>query len=214
MVKEQRLSNKIVRRSFAKIDEALGMPNLIDVQKKSYKWFLEEGLSEVLREVSPIYDHSENLCIEFVDFTFDFIDTNDIVAEFRQADPRRQTDITGSDDSNFHFFLSFIHKSKFWDLSVIINKPPANSSPEDFCAQRRRSRAAVRLFQSLLINNPRMKNFQPMPEKRTKKRALFLLQGTTLLFIFFSVVVLPGKPGGNQNIPFTEYPAEYTVSCS
>ena len=50
MVKEQRLSNKIVRRSFAKIDEALGMPNLIDVQKKSYNWFIEEGLKEVLHE--------------------------------------------------------------------------------------------------------------------------------------------------------------------
>ena len=71
MVKEQRLSNKIVRRSFAKIDEALGMPNLIDVQKKSYNWFIEEGLKEVLHEVSPIYDHSENLCIEFVDFAID-----------------------------------------------------------------------------------------------------------------------------------------------
>ena len=38
MVKEQRISNKIVRQSFAKIDEALEMPNLIDVQKKSYEW--------------------------------------------------------------------------------------------------------------------------------------------------------------------------------
>ena len=71
MVKEQRLSNKIVRQSFAKIDEALEMPNLIDVQKKSYQWFLDEGLREVLRDVSPIVDHSGNLCIEFVDFTID-----------------------------------------------------------------------------------------------------------------------------------------------
>ena len=71
MVKEQRISNKIVRQSFAKIDEALEMPNLIDVQKKSYQWFLEEGLREVLRDVSPIVDHSGDLCIEFVDFTID-----------------------------------------------------------------------------------------------------------------------------------------------
>ena len=71
MVKEQRLSNKIVRQSFAKIDEALEMPNLIDVQKKSYQWFLDEGLQEVLRDVSPIVDHSGNLCIEFVDYVID-----------------------------------------------------------------------------------------------------------------------------------------------
>ncbi len=73
MVKEQRISNKIVRQSFAKIDEALDMPNLIDVQKKSYEWFLTEGLQEVLRDVSPIIDHSGNLCIEFVDFTIDSV---------------------------------------------------------------------------------------------------------------------------------------------
>ena len=71
MVKQHRLSNKIVRQSFAKIDEALEMPNLIDVQKKSYQWFLDEGLHEVLRDVSPIIDHSGNLCIEFVDFAID-----------------------------------------------------------------------------------------------------------------------------------------------
>ncbi|MBQ9693005.1 MAG: DNA-directed RNA polymerase subunit beta, partial [Clostridia bacterium] len=71
MVKEQRISNKIVRRSFAKIDEALEMPNLIDVQKKSYQWFLDEGMSEVLRDVSPIVDHSGNICIKFVDFSID-----------------------------------------------------------------------------------------------------------------------------------------------
>ena len=71
MVKDQRLSNKIVRKSFAKIDEALGMPNLIDVQKKSYQWFLDEGLREVLRDVSPITDHTGKICIEFVDYSID-----------------------------------------------------------------------------------------------------------------------------------------------
>ncbi len=71
MVKDQKLSNKITRKSFAKIEEALEMPNLIDVQKKSYQWFLDEGLREVLRDVSPIIDHSGNLIIEFVDFSID-----------------------------------------------------------------------------------------------------------------------------------------------
>jgi len=70
MVKEHKLG-RTTRMSFSKIDEVLEMPNLIEVQKKSYQWFLEEGLKEVLSDVSPIIDYSGNLHIEFVDFTID-----------------------------------------------------------------------------------------------------------------------------------------------
>ena len=70
MIKEQKLG-KTTRMSFSKIDEALEMPNLIEVQKKSYKWFLEEGLMEVLRDVSPITDYSGNLFIDFVSYSID-----------------------------------------------------------------------------------------------------------------------------------------------
>ena len=70
MVKEHKLG-KNTRLSFAKIDELIEMPNLIDVQKKSFKWFLEEGLMEVFRDMSPITDNSGNLSIDFVSFTLD-----------------------------------------------------------------------------------------------------------------------------------------------
>ena len=60
-----------VRESFSKIEAACDMPNLIEVQKDSYKWFLEEGFNEVLRDVSPVVDFSGNLSIEFTDFTID-----------------------------------------------------------------------------------------------------------------------------------------------
>ena len=70
MVKPRQLG-KNVRMSFQKIYEALEMPNLIEVQKKSYQNFIEEGLMEVLRDVSPITDYSGNLIIEFVDFSID-----------------------------------------------------------------------------------------------------------------------------------------------
>ncbi|MDD6800221.1 MAG: DNA-directed RNA polymerase subunit beta [Firmicutes bacterium] len=70
MVKPQKLG-KTVRMSFSSIDEALDMPNLIEVQKKSYRWFIEEGLMEVLRDVSPITDYSGNLSIEFVKYSID-----------------------------------------------------------------------------------------------------------------------------------------------
>lgn len=70
MVKPCKLGNNI-RYSFSKIDEKLEMPNLIEVQKESYEWFLNEGLKEVLEDVSPLVDYTGNLFIEFVDFSID-----------------------------------------------------------------------------------------------------------------------------------------------
>src|SRR5690606_8882587 len=57
------------RRSFSKIPEVLDLPNLIEVQRHSYEWFLKEGLMEVLRDISPIQDFTGNLVLEFVDYT-------------------------------------------------------------------------------------------------------------------------------------------------
>ncbi len=62
---------KNTRMSFSKINEAIGLPNLIEIQKDSYQWFLDEGLMEVLRDVSPITDYTGNLFIEFVGYSFD-----------------------------------------------------------------------------------------------------------------------------------------------
>ena len=63
---------KNTRLSYSKIDEVLEMPNLIEVQKNSYKWFLEEGLHEVFHDISPITDHSGHLLMEFYDYTLDY----------------------------------------------------------------------------------------------------------------------------------------------
>ncbi len=62
---------KISRKNFQKINEVLDMPNLIEVQKNSYKWFLEEGLKEVFNEDSTIVDYNGNLVLEFIDYHFD-----------------------------------------------------------------------------------------------------------------------------------------------
>ena len=59
------------RMSFSQIDEVLDMPDLIEVQKNSYRRFLEEDLREVLNDVSPITDYSENLVLEFVDYSLE-----------------------------------------------------------------------------------------------------------------------------------------------
>ena len=62
---------KTTRMSFARINEVLNMPNLIEVQKNSYEWFIKDGLKEVFRDVSFISDHSGNLFLEFVEYQFD-----------------------------------------------------------------------------------------------------------------------------------------------
>ena len=59
------------RMSYSKINEVLDMPNLIEVQKDSYQWFLKEGLKEVFEDISPITDFSGNLVLEFIDFTLE-----------------------------------------------------------------------------------------------------------------------------------------------
>ena len=59
------------RKSFSKTRAAMELPNLVEIQTRSYKWFLEEGLREVLRDISPIIDFSGNLMIEFLDYSFD-----------------------------------------------------------------------------------------------------------------------------------------------
>ena len=70
MLKSRKLGTT-VRQSFSKIEAATEMPNLIEVQKDSYEWFLREGLNEVLRDVSPIVDYTGNLSIEFTDYSID-----------------------------------------------------------------------------------------------------------------------------------------------
>ncbi len=69
-LKPQKLGSN-VRMSFSQIEAATEMPNLIEIQKDSYRWFLEEGFNEVLRDVSPIVDYTGNLQIDFTDFSLD-----------------------------------------------------------------------------------------------------------------------------------------------
>jgi len=62
---------KRTRMSFSKIKEIADLPNLIEIQVDSYKWFLEEGLKEVFDDISPIEDYTGNLILEFVDYSLD-----------------------------------------------------------------------------------------------------------------------------------------------
>ncbi|SIS91468.1 DNA-directed RNA polymerase subunit beta [Kroppenstedtia eburnea] len=72
-----RLAGKLVqygrrkRRSYARINEVLELPNLIEIQQQSYQWFLDEGLKEMFEDISPIEDFTGNLVLEFIDYTLE-----------------------------------------------------------------------------------------------------------------------------------------------
>ena len=84
-VKPVKLGNT-ERMSFGKIEEVIDMPNLIEVQKESYRWFLEEGLDEVFKDVSGITDYQNNLVLDFIDYTLDVDHPNYSVIECKVRD--------------------------------------------------------------------------------------------------------------------------------
>ncbi len=80
------ISGKSVRMSYSRQKEVLEMPNLIEVQKDSYQWFLDEGLKEVFADISPIADYSGHLSLEFVDFVLCEDDVKYSIEECKERD--------------------------------------------------------------------------------------------------------------------------------
>ena len=79
-------NGKSMRMSYQRQKEVLEMPNLIEVQKDSYNWFLNEGLREVFADISPITDYSDKLSLEFVDFTLCEDDVKYSIEECKERD--------------------------------------------------------------------------------------------------------------------------------
>ena len=79
-------NGKSMRMSYSRQKEVLQMPNLIEVQKDSYQWFLDEGLNEVFDDISPITDYSGHLSLEFVDFTLCEDETKYTIEECKERD--------------------------------------------------------------------------------------------------------------------------------
>ena len=79
-------SGRSSRMSYSRQKEVLQMPNLIEVQKDSYRWFLDEGLKEVFEDISPIADYSGHLSLEFVDFTLCEDDVKYTIEECKERD--------------------------------------------------------------------------------------------------------------------------------
>ena len=76
-------AGKGLRMSYSRQKEVLQMPNLIEVQKNSYQWFLDEGLKEAFADISPITDYSGHLSLDFVDFTLCVSDEKPIITRQR-----------------------------------------------------------------------------------------------------------------------------------
>ena len=80
------LYGKTLRKSFARVEEIMDMPNLLEIQKSSYKWFLETGLREVFRDIDYISDYSGNLELSFIDYTMKPEDAKYSVEECKARD--------------------------------------------------------------------------------------------------------------------------------
>ena len=74
------------RMSFSRVPEVVEMPNLIEVQRESYEWFLEKGLKEVFEDISPIVDFTGNLSLEFGEYRIDRNEAKYTIAECKERD--------------------------------------------------------------------------------------------------------------------------------
>ena len=108
-VKPVKLGNR-ERMSFGKINEVIDMPNLIDVQKQSYQWFLDEGLKEVFKDVSGITDYQNNLVLDFIDYSIDVDHPNYSIVECKS---REFSDF-------FRILLTFLYFYRFYFPKRII----------------------------------------------------------------------------------------------
>ena len=93
---------KAERVSYSKLEDSIEIPYLVEVQKKSYQWFLQEGLSQVLKDISPIMTNlSNSLQLSFIDYEFDIDEPTYPITECRIR------------DANFELNLVFFHQQTF-----------------------------------------------------------------------------------------------------
>ena len=79
-------SGRNLRMSYSRKKEVVEMPNLIEVQRDSYQWFLDEGLSEAFADISPITDYSGKLSLEFTNFVLDVEGAKYTIEECKERD--------------------------------------------------------------------------------------------------------------------------------
>ncbi|MBR4357721.1 MAG: DNA-directed RNA polymerase subunit beta, partial [Butyrivibrio sp.] len=139
-------SGKNIRMSFQRQKEVLEMPNLIEVQKNSYQWFLDEGLKEVFDDISPIEDYSGKLSLEFVDFKLceDEIDKNKNTIE-----KCKERDATFAAPLKVKVRLHNKEKNEFTEHEIFMGDLPLMTATGTFVIN-----GAERVIVSQLVRSP------------------------------------------------------------
>ena len=104
------------RKSFSRLKHVLELPNLIDIQKASFQWFLDEGLRETIDDISPIEDYTGTLAVEFGDYKFGEPPIS--IKECREKDLTYQAPLSISVDAQKTRFVKNDQQAKLTDLAA------------------------------------------------------------------------------------------------
>ncbi len=162
---------KATRKDFAKVGDYIEMPNLIKVQKDSYDWFVEEGLGEVLRDISPIEDYSGNLVLEFFDYFMEE-KTKYTVEEAKERD--------ATYSSRLHVKVRLINREtgEIKEQEIYLGDFPLMTDSGTFIIN-----GAERVVVSQLVRSPGCyygEEFDPKTGKRTYNSTVMPLRGAWL----------------------------------
>ena len=148
---------KASRKDFAKVGDYIEMPNLIKVQKDSYDWFVEEGLGEVLKDISPIEDYSGNLVLEFFDYYMED-KTKYSVEEAKERDATYST--------RLHVKVRLINREtgEIKEQEIYLGDFPLMTDSGTFVIN-----GAERVVVSQLVRSPRMLLWRRIWHKNRKK---------------------------------------------
>jgi DNA-directed RNA polymerase subunit beta len=133
------LANKVAarpaRKSFSRLKHTLELPNLIDIQKASFRWFIEEGLHETIEDISPIEDYTGTLAVEFGDYWFG--EPQFSIKECREKDLTYQVPLSMS--------IRFVNKEtgEIREQTVFMGDFPRRA-PTSWSPRTRRSRSSSR----------------------------------------------------------------------
>ena len=162
---------KASRKDFAKVGDYIEMPNLIKVQKDSYNWFVEEGLGEVLKDISPIEDYSGNLVLEFFDYYMED-KTKYSVEEAKERDATYST--------RLHVKVRLINREtgEIKEQEIYLGDFPLMTDSGTFVIN-----GAERVVVSQLVRSPGCyygEEFDPKTGKRTYNSTVMPLRGAWL----------------------------------
>ena len=112
-----------VRRSYSRIKEVLDLPNLIEIQTDSYKWFLDEGLREMFDDIMPIEDFQGNLSLEFVDYQLltMYLDATKFDERFKYIQIITQKFIANEAIDDFNEFIEMITNTKRFARNIVVH---------------------------------------------------------------------------------------------